>query len=373
MFKYYFIFVMIMLMLMKKIIIKIIRVYQKVPGSWHNQCKFLPTCSNYAIEAIDRHGTIKGSFLALKRIIRCNPLSKGGIDMVPKKIKKLVIMLVMAFSLTGCTNLNTNNMTNINVRTDLYAIDFITKYLYADDAKIETVYPTNTDYRTYNLNKKQIDEFSRAELFVFTGLIDKNKNIATQFLKQNKNIKLIDATYKIDYNNDVAEMWLNPANAIMIAKNIKNGLNTYISNPYLNKKINDKFNNFNEAMTTLDAEYKVMADNSPSRTLVFLNDSFSFYSKYGFNIISLDPNKDYAITKFNQASTLIKRGLVKYIFAINGTKISKSVSDLLSQNNVGILYLDDLSFITDQALQNKDDFLSIMNMNKETLKKELYR
>lgn len=360
-------------MLMKKILIQLIKIYQKIPGNWHNQCKFIPTCSNYAIDAITEYGSMKGSYMAIKRILRCNPLSKGGIDMVPKNVKKLLIILILGLGLTGCTNLTSDNMTNIEVKTDLYAIDFMTKYLYGDNANIEAIYPTNTDYESYKLNQKQTKEFSAADLFVFTGLIDKNKNLATKLLKLNTNMKLIDATYKINYNYDVAELWLNPANAIMIAKNIKNGLNTYNTNPYLNDDITTKFNNFNSTMTTLDAEYKVMADNSQNRTLIFLNNSFRFYTKYGFNVISLDPGKDYSLTKLNQAASLLDKGSVKYVFAAKGTKISSSVNNLLTKHNTEILYLDELKYISESALQNKDDYLSIMNENKETLKKELYR
>lgn len=68
---------------MRKLLIALIKLYQKIPGPWHGSCKFHPTCSNYAIEAIEIHGSFKGTFLALWRIIRCNPFSKGGIDMVP--------------------------------------------------------------------------------------------------------------------------------------------------------------------------------------------------------------------------------------------------------------------------------------------------
>lgn len=70
---------------MKNILIKIIRLYQKIPGNFHNNCRFIPTCSNYAIEAITVHGSIKGTYLATKRILRCNPFGKAGYDPVPKK------------------------------------------------------------------------------------------------------------------------------------------------------------------------------------------------------------------------------------------------------------------------------------------------
>ena len=73
---------------MKKILIKMIRLYQKIPGEFHNNCNFTPTCSNYAIEAIERFGSIKGSYLAFRRILRCNPFGKMGYDPVPKKKEK---------------------------------------------------------------------------------------------------------------------------------------------------------------------------------------------------------------------------------------------------------------------------------------------
>lgn len=70
---------------MKKVLIFLIRIYQKIPGPWHSACRFQPTCSNYAIEALEIHGAFKGSLLACWRILRCNPFSKGGYDPVPPK------------------------------------------------------------------------------------------------------------------------------------------------------------------------------------------------------------------------------------------------------------------------------------------------
>ncbi len=70
---------------MKYILIGCIRVYQMLPLKSHNRCKFIPTCSNYGIEAINKYGSIKGSILTVKRIMRCNPLSKGGYDPLVKE------------------------------------------------------------------------------------------------------------------------------------------------------------------------------------------------------------------------------------------------------------------------------------------------
>ena len=73
---------------MKWVLIFFIKLYQKLPLSSHSACRFIPTCSNYAIEAIRTYGSFKGSYLTFKRILRCNPLGPSGYDPVPLKEKK---------------------------------------------------------------------------------------------------------------------------------------------------------------------------------------------------------------------------------------------------------------------------------------------
>ena len=74
---------------MKKLILQLITIYQNMPLSSHSHCKFIPTCSEYTKIAITRYGTIKGSYLGVKRILRCNPWNNGGYDPVPQKgVKK---------------------------------------------------------------------------------------------------------------------------------------------------------------------------------------------------------------------------------------------------------------------------------------------
>ncbi|MGN0350606.1 MAG: membrane protein insertion efficiency factor YidD [Roseburia sp.] len=70
---------------MKKILLICIRFYQKYLSGLKggSTCKFYPTCSQYAIEAIEKYGALKGGFLAVRRILRCNPFTMGGYDPVP--------------------------------------------------------------------------------------------------------------------------------------------------------------------------------------------------------------------------------------------------------------------------------------------------
>jgi len=70
---------------MQTILIALIKLYQKTLSKLiGGACRFYPTCSSYAIEAIQTHGSLKGSWLMIKRIARCHPLNSGGIDKVPQ-------------------------------------------------------------------------------------------------------------------------------------------------------------------------------------------------------------------------------------------------------------------------------------------------
>ncbi len=69
---------------MKKLLITLIKWYRKyISPMKRTKCPYIPSCSEYGLEAIEKYGAIKGSLLAVWRILRCNPFSKGGYDPVP--------------------------------------------------------------------------------------------------------------------------------------------------------------------------------------------------------------------------------------------------------------------------------------------------
>ena len=75
--------------MINKLFIKLIRIYQKfISPLLGNNCRFIPTCSCYGIEAYQKHNFFYATFLTIKRILRCNPLSKPGFDPVPLPKKK---------------------------------------------------------------------------------------------------------------------------------------------------------------------------------------------------------------------------------------------------------------------------------------------
>lgn len=69
---------------MKRVLLALVRFYRAAVSPYRNPCcRFSPTCSQYALEALEKYGALKGGWLAFRRILRCNPFHKGGYDPVP--------------------------------------------------------------------------------------------------------------------------------------------------------------------------------------------------------------------------------------------------------------------------------------------------
>ncbi len=73
---------------MAKLLRLLVRLYQLTLSPWiGRECRFIPTCSNYALDALERYGAIKGTYLTIYRLLRCHPLGGRGYDPVPNKFR----------------------------------------------------------------------------------------------------------------------------------------------------------------------------------------------------------------------------------------------------------------------------------------------
>ena len=69
---------------MKRVLLALVRFYRRAISAFRPPCcRYTPTCSQYALEAIEKYGALKGGWMAFRRILRCNPFHKGGYDPVP--------------------------------------------------------------------------------------------------------------------------------------------------------------------------------------------------------------------------------------------------------------------------------------------------
>ena len=287
-----------------------------------------------------------------------------------KRFVNILILAVFVFSLTGC--LKRDNMEDITIYTTNYPTEYITRRLYGDYSTINSIYPDGVNINNYKLTEKQIQDYSSADLFIFNGLSNE-KDYVEPMSEINKDLKIIDTTLYMEYNNSIEELWLDPSNFLMMAQNIKTGFNEYIDSYYLNNQIEEKYEELKVEASNLDAKIKEVISNGNSTTIVASSNLFKYLEKYGVTVYSLDESNGDVNAVYNQVVNMINDGDIKYIFTIANEESNSTVKKLTQNTNVEIQEWNTLSNLTETQRTNNEDYFTIMNSNLELLKNELYK
>lgn len=335
-----------------------------------------------------------------------------------KKIKITIslVLLISFFFLTGCSLFKSDAMEDIDVYTTTYPINYLIKYLYGNHSTIYSIYPSGVNFKDYELSDKKINEFAKSDLFIFNSL-DQDRNYAVAMINKNRNLKLIDTAYGMKYNYSIEELWLSPYNYLMMAKNIKDSLDEYITNPYLVEEINDNYEKLKYELSKLDATYKDALKDSTNRTIVADNSLFKFLEKYNVEVIVLEENiktitikdsdtissisKEYNVpasdiltynnktdetlkigeiikvpikvissSDVSLVKKLINENTIKYIYSAS-TESNSTITSLLENYNLELITINDMYSIDGGITNTNDSYLTIMNDNLELFQKEL--
>ena len=286
-------------------------------------------------------------------------------------MKKIKYMLLTIMLLTGCSIFKRDNMENINIITTIYPLEYLTSSIYGQSSVVNSIYPDDIDVDNYKLTEKQIKDNSQMDLFIYMGLT-KDSDIAVELINQNKNLKLIDATFGMEYKEDVSELWLNPSNLLMILQNIKNGLDEYIDNTYLKLEIDEKYNEVKLELSELDANLKTTVENSNKKTVYTNSNSMLFLEKYGLKVIVVNEDIDLYEKNLALLNEAIENGKITYFYRMEDTQLPKSVKDLIDNNKLKELEFRNLKNITDIERNNKENYVNITEKNIDNLKKEIY-
>ncbi len=288
-----------------------------------------------------------------------------------KKFKYIILIMIFSLFLSGCSLLKRDNMEDISIITTIYSLEYVINYLYGDNAVINSIYPDDTNIDNYTFTDKQIRDNSKKDLFIYMGKT-KDSDIAITYLNNNKNLKLIDASFGIEYKNGEEELWMNPSNLLMIAENIRNGLNEYISSSYLIKEIDNNYNNLKIELSELDADVKLSFENASKNTIFTNSNALKYLSKYGVNVIVLNKNDN----QYEKNLTLLKNRIngkaIKYFYALENVEIPSEVQELVDNKSIKLETLHNLKNINDQERNNKINYIELSKDNLNMLKKELY-
>ena len=287
-------------------------------------------------------------------------------------MKKIIIIFITLFFISGCSLFKRDEMENINVITTNYTLEYVVNYLYGDNSLVSSIYPDGVDIDNYTFTEKQIKDYSKKDLFVYMG-VTSDSDQAVTFLNNNNKIKIIDATYGMNYKYTVDELWLNPSNLLMITQNIKNGLGEYITSTYLLKNIDSLYDELKVKLSNLDAEYKTSIENAPEKTIVVNSDNLLFLEKYELNVISLDENNTNYERNLALFKSYLRQETIKYLYIYENAPLTEEVKKIIEDNSVETLDIKNLKNITDEERDQDEDYFTIMYNNLEEIKKELYK
>ena len=287
-----------------------------------------------------------------------------------KKIKYLFTITLIIF-LTGCDLFKRDTMENINIITTIYPLEYATNYLYGNSSNVTSIYPDDVNTDTYELTEKQLKDNSKKDLFIYMGLSD-DSDIAIDLIERNRNLKVIDATYGMEYKKNISELWLNPSNLLMILQNIKNGLDEYIDNNYIKLEIEEKYNELKMILSEMDANIKTTMENAEKKTIYCNSKSFMFLEKYGITVIPVFKEDELYEKNLALLKDAIEKEQVKYFYVIEDSEITDEIKKLVGDKKVQTIDFRNLKNITDEERTLKKNYESIMEKNIEELKKELY-
>ena len=285
-----------------------------------------------------------------------------------KKIFICLLTITILLCATGCRK---DNMEDIDIVVTNYPNEYVLSNIYGEHANISSVYPDGVNVNKYKVTSKRKKDLSKDDLFIYTGLIERERTLAVDLLDINNDLKIIDTSYVLEIENSEEELWLNPSYLLMMAKNIEMGLNEYISSNYLKKEIEDNYEKLKVNLSELDADYRVSIENAKSKKIVANNSNLKYLEKFGLDVIILD---DKALDKtYSEVEDLINDGEIKYIYKFKDDKNSEKTDNLLKNNdNIEVVELHKIDNITDKERDEKQDYISIMKDNLELIKQEIY-
>ena len=286
-----------------------------------------------------------------------------------KKVLLIIFVGIFSVFLTACTN---DDMENINIIVTNYPNEYIVKQLYSNHATITSIYPDGVDTETYKISKKQKQEYAYSDLFIYNGLIEKERDLAVSLLAINPNLKIIDTAYVLETDYSTEELWLDPSSLLMMAQNVRIGLEEYITSTLLKKDIDEKYEKLKVKLSELDAKYRVNVNNASNKKIVIGNSALKYLSKFDFKVTCID--SDAKQITLDEVNNLMSNKEISYIYTFKGDKLNDNTKEILKNNpDVKVIELHKLNNISDKERANQKTYITIMNDNLELLKKELYQ
>ena len=286
-----------------------------------------------------------------------------------KRIVKAGLLGGLLLLSCGCKQ---DDMEDISIVTSNYPNEYIIERLYGEHASSSSIYPDGVDPKAYELTTKQKQDFAKADLFIYTGLVDSERELTIELLDYNKDMKIIDSSYVLENDYGADELWSDPSFMLMMSQNVRIGLKEYVENTYLKQEIDENYEDLKVDISELEADIRLAVENAPYKTIVAADKAYKFLEKYGLTVYILDDetsDKDLA-----EINALIEAGSITKIFTYEDNDISKNVQNIINTypNALTYAYYNRFTVISDEQRDTNSDYITLSNQNLDTLKEEIY-
>ena len=287
-----------------------------------------------------------------------------------KNLGKITFLsLAIMLSATGCKS---DNMEDIEIYTTNYPNEYIIERIYGDHAKVSNIYPDGVDASDYEFTNKQKRDFASKDLFIYTGLVDRERELTVDLLDYNKDLKIIDSSYVLDNDYNMEEVWLDPSFMLMMSQNVRMGLNELLENNYLKDEIDENYEDLKVDISELDANIRLTVENAPYKTIVATDNNYKFLEKYGVTVYILDDNtteKDLVTIE-----NLVENGTITKIFSYSDIKNTTNVQNLINTypDSLEIVNSNRIIVLSESQRETNADYITLMNQNLDAINEELY-
>ena len=287
-----------------------------------------------------------------------------------KKLGKIAFLgVAIMLSATGCKS---DDMEDIEIYATNYPNEYIIERLYGDHAKISNIYPDGVDVNDYDFTNKQKRDFASKDLFIYTGLVERERELTVDLLDYNNDLRIIDSSYVLDNDYNMEEVWLDPSFMLMMSQNVRIGLDEYIENNYLKDEIDENYEDLKVDISELDANIRLTVENAPYKTIVATDNNYKFLEKYGVTVYIL--NDDTSEKDLVTINDLIEEGSITKIFSYDDVETTTNVQNLINTypNNLEIVNSNRITVLTESERETNADYITLMNQNLDILNEELY-
>ena len=196
--------------------------------------------------------------------------------------------------------------------------------------------------------------------------------MAVDLLSLNPELKIIDSSDVLETDYSPEELWLNPSSLLMMAQNIRIGLEEYATSKYLIDDIDEQYEKLKITLSELDANYRITVENTTNKNIVVDNSALKYLEKFGLKVYCIDG--DATDKTISDVEELIENKEINYIYSFKNDTLSDNAKKILEDYpDIKNQQLHRLDNISDTERSEKKDYEQIITENLELLKQELYQ